>query len=80
MQLQDLFKRMEDMTDEELQERLRQVRHNRKTVRPAAKAHAKRSANKETRADVSKAEQMIKKLGLTPEQILELLGGSNGDE
>lgn len=75
MQLQDLFKPLEDKSDEELMELLRKSRHNRKTARPAAKSHAKRAENKEVRGEVSKIEKLIKQLGLTKEQVEKLLSG-----
>lgn len=78
MQLNDLVKPIEQMTDEELLERLRVIRNNRNTVRPAGQARAKRAAKKGTQARVKKVESMID--GLTEEQkqqlILELTGGN----
>lgn len=46
MQLNDLYKSMSDMSDEELRERLQQIRHNRTVVRPAAATRAKKTASK----------------------------------
>ena len=71
MQLNDLVKPMEDMTDEELLERLRTIRHNRNTVRPAAKSHAKRAAKKGQQARVSKVENIL--ASLSDEQRQQLL-------
>ncbi len=59
MQLNDLVKPIEQMTDEELLERLRVIRNNRNTVRPAAKAHAKRAAKKGAQTRMSKVEKML---------------------
>ena len=42
MQLKDLVKNIQNMTDEELQEHVREMRHNKYVARPAA---AKRRAN-----------------------------------
>lgn len=72
MQLHDLFKPLDDMTDEELLERLRTSRHNRKTVRPAKQAHAKREAKKGGQTRINQAEKLLE--GLSREEILRLLG------
>lgn len=71
MQLQNLVKPIEEQTDEELLERLREIRNNRNTVRPAAKAHAKRAAKKGQQGRIKKVESLLE--GLTPEQIEQLL-------
>lgn len=59
MQLLDLVKPIEQCTDEELLERLRTIRHNRNTVRPAAKAHAKRAAKKGAQTRMSAVEKLL---------------------
>lgn len=46
MQLNDLYKPMSEMTDEELRERLQKIRHNRTIARPATVARAKKAASK----------------------------------
>lgn len=46
MQLNDLYKPMATMTDEELRERLQTIRHNRTIARPAAATRAKKTASK----------------------------------
>lgn len=78
MQLSDLVKPIDQCTDEELMERLRTIRHNRNTVRPAGQARVKRAAKKGTQARVRKVESLID--GLTEAQkqqlILELTGGN----
>jgi hypothetical protein len=71
MQLQNLIKPIEEQTDEELLERLREIRNNRNTVRPAAKSHAKRAAKKGQQGRIKKVESLLE--GLTPEQIEQLL-------
>ncbi len=79
MQLLDLVKPIDKMTDEELLARLRVVRSNRTSVRPAAKAHAKRAERKGLQARVGKVENLI--AGLSPAQLQQLLlelGASNG--
>ena len=71
MQLHDLYKPLEDLTDEELRQRLQEIRHNRTVERPAAKARAKRAANKGRVSKINKAQGML--AGLTKEQIAELI-------
>ena len=80
MQLQNLFKPLAECSDEELKERLREIRHNRDVVRPAKKAHEKREANKGRVSKVNKAEGLL--AGLSKDQILQLMmefgEGKNG--
>lgn len=59
MKLSDLTKTVEQMTDEELLERLRQIRHNRETVRPVAKRYVAKAEKKTSRKKVSKVESLI---------------------
>lgn len=70
-QLSDLITPISELSDEELLERLRTIRHNRTTARPAAAARAKRAAKKGTQARVNKVESLLD--GLNPEQLLELM-------
>lgn len=72
MQLKDLIKPIDQMTDDELMERLRTIRHNRTSSRPAAKAHAKRAAKKGSQGRVAKVEALLE--GLSREELLKLLG------
>lgn len=76
MQLQDLFKPLDELTEEELRKKLQEIRHNRTVERPAAKARAKRESNKGRSAKISKAESLL--AGLTPEQIKELMDKLGG--
>jgi len=79
MQLQNLFKPLDELSDEELKARLQEIRHNRTVERPAAKAHAKRAENKGRVSKVNKAQGLL--AGLSKEQIAELiaeLGNTNG--
>lgn len=71
MQLENLFKPIGDLTDEELKQRLQEIRHNRETVRPAAKAHAKRTESKGKTARFNKVESLL--AGMSPEDIRQLL-------
>lgn len=77
MQLQDLVKPIDQQTDEELMERLRQIRHNRTAVKPAAKDHAKRAAKKGAQTRINKVEDLLK--GMSREEILALLGDEDNE-
>lgn len=66
MQLNDLVKPIDQCSDEELLERLRVIRNNRNTIRPAAKAHAKRAARKGQQGRMSAVEKLL--AGMTPEE------------
>lgn len=71
MQLKDLVTPISQLSDEELMERLRAIRHNRNTVRPAAASRAKRAAKKGSQGRVNKVESLLE--GLTEAQMLELM-------
>lgn len=77
MQLTDLVKPLDQCSDEELLERLRTIRHNRNTVRPAAKNHAKRAAKKGQQGRLSKVENLLS--GLSEEERLQLLTELGGE-
>ena len=55
MQIQDLVKTIDKMTDAELHEHIRGMRHRRETIRPAARARVERVEKKATRVKVNKA-------------------------
>lgn len=78
MQLSDLVKPIEDMSDEELKKRLFDIRHRRETERPVAKAKAKKAATKKSNKKVSEAEKML--ADLTPDEIMELMKELGGRE
>lgn len=71
MQLSDLTKSISQLTDEELLERLRTVRHNRSVVRPAARKHVERAEKRETRTKVASTDKLLQQL--TPEQMAILI-------
>lgn len=71
MQLTDLVKPIEEMTDEELAERLRTISHNRNTVRPAAATRAKKAAKKGAQTRMNKVESLLG--GMTDAEKAELL-------
>lgn len=71
MQLQNLFKPLAELTDDELKVRLQEIRHNREVVRPAKKAHEKRASNKGRVSKINKASGLL--AGLSAEQLKQLL-------
>jgi len=71
MQLIDLVKPIEACSDEELLARLRVIRSNRDTIRPAGQARAKRAAKKGSQGRVSKVESIL--MGLTDAQKKQLI-------
>lgn len=76
MQLQDLVKPIEEMTDEELRARLREIRHNREVVRPAAKKHVERAKKKGSVTRINKAADLF--AGMSEEEkaeLIKVLGG-----
>lgn len=76
MQLKDLITPISELSDEQLLEKLRTIRHNRTTVRPAAAARVKKTEKKESKAKMSEADKLLS--ALTPEQLqllMQQLGG-----
>jgi len=71
VQLKDLVRPIDQMTDDELRERLREIRHRRTVVRPAHQKKKAAPAKKAAKAKVSKVDAMLK--SMTPEQIQQLL-------
>lgn len=71
MKLKNLVQTLDSMSDDELRERLRQIRHNRSVEKPAAKAHKERAEKKATRKATNAIDKMI--AGLSPEEIADLL-------
>jgi hypothetical protein len=71
VQLNDLVKPIEEMTDEELKQRLFDLRHRREVEKPAAKARVKKAEKKESKKKVSAAEKLL--ADLSPEDLAALL-------
>lgn len=71
MRLGDLVKTIDQMTDEELLERLRHTRNQRTTVRPAFRAHVERADKKATRAKANKTASLLD--SLSDEEKLRLI-------
>jgi hypothetical protein len=59
MQLRHLVKTLDQMTEEELHEYLRQIRHRRTVERPAAKAREERVEKKESRVRISALDKLL---------------------
>ena len=78
MQLGDLVKPLTKMTDEELLEKLREVRHNRTVARPAHRAHVERAEKKVTRAKTKKATNLFE--SLSPEERQKLIEALQGED
>ena len=62
MKIAGLVKTIDQMSDEELMERVRQIRHSRETVRPAAAKHVERAETKTSRKKVSSVEKLLEGL------------------
>jgi hypothetical protein len=76
MQLRDLVKNISTMTDAELQEHVRSIRHNKYVARPAAAKRRADENKKTTRVTTNKIDKAI--AGLTAEQradLIKQLGG-----
>lgn len=71
MKIGDLVKTVSTMTEEELLEHLRQIRHNREIVRPAAKRHVEKAEAKASRGKIASVEKML--AGLSDVEREELL-------
>ena len=70
MQLGDLVKPIEKMTDDELLEHLRAIKHRRTVERPAHQAHVERAEKKESRGKLKKAGSLIENLSEEERQAL----------
>ncbi len=75
MRLEDLFSPIRNLSDDELKDRIRQIRHNREVARPVAKKVVAKQEKRENNKNVSALEKLLSKM--SPEEIQTLLGGSN---
>lgn len=71
MQLQHLVKPIEDMTDEELKERLYELRHRREVEKPKVQKAAKKAATKKANKEVSAVDKLL--ANLPPDQLALIL-------
>lgn len=62
MRLENIVKPIEQMSDPELIEHLRTVRHNREVVRPARAKIVEKAVKKTTRAKINKMDTLLDKL------------------
>lgn len=72
-QLQDLIKKVEDMSEEELREHVRKLRHSRTVVRAAHKKHKAKPAKKAAKKKESLLDKDISKMSLDEKRQLLLL-------
>lgn len=76
MQMNDLIKPIEDMSDEELMESLRTLRHRRSVERPAAAKKVKKAKEKGKTTRINKTADMFAGLSASEkEEIIKALGG-----
>lgn len=59
MQMSDLVKPIDQLSDDELLERIRAMRHRREVLRPAKKAHIERAAKKVTKVKDKKTNALL---------------------
>lgn len=75
MQMLDLIKPIDDMTDEELKEQLVALRHRRSVVRPAAAKKVKKAADKGKTSRINKLAGLFDNLSDSDKQaMLKALG------
>lgn len=80
MQLKDLVKPLDQMTEEELMTHLRSVRHRRTIERPATKARADRAEKKVSRGAASSLDKMLNALSPADRaKLLSQLEENNGE-
>lgn len=77
MQFKDLVKDVRNMTDEQLLEHVRGIRHNKYVARPAAAAKRKEAARKVTKKTTSAIDKILNKM--SPAERKALLSQLNGD-
>lgn len=66
MRLDDITTDLSTLSDEELRAKLREIRHRRNVVRPAAKKKQEKAAKKQSQTKVNKVNKLLE--NLTPEQ------------
>lgn len=59
VQIQDLVKTIDTMSDDELLQRVREMRHRREILRPAAKARTERVEKKASRTRMKKTTDLL---------------------
>lgn len=71
MQMKDLVKPIDAMTEDELMDHLRAVRHRRSVERPAQRAHIERAEKKESKSKMSAIDKLLD--GMSDEDKAKLL-------
>ena len=77
MQLGDLITPLDNMTDEELRERLRTIRHNRTAAKPATANRVKREAKKGGQGRMNNVEDLLG--NLSEQERLALIAQLKGE-
>lgn len=70
MKLGDIVKTLDEMSEDELQERLRAIRHRRTVERPVAKAREAKIEKRESRGRMTDLDRMLSKLKPEERQAL----------
>ena len=70
MQLKDLVKPIDQLSDDELLDRLRTLRHKREVIRPAARKHVERAEVKVARKKVSELDKLVAGLSAADREAL----------
>ncbi len=70
MQIHDLIKTIDKMSDAELLEKVREIRHRREVARPVAKQKVERAEKKQKVVKAKKTNDMLS--NLSPQQLAEL--------
>lgn len=76
MQIRDLVKTIDTMTEAELLEHVRAMRHRREVIRPARQAKIDKAAKKETKTKVNKTLAAVEQLSEEERlKLITMLGG-----
>ena len=78
MKLADITKNLSDMTDEELREHVKHIRHNKYVAKPARAKHVADAEKVVKRQRVSKVDKLL--AGMTDEDRQQLLLTLEGDD
>ena len=80
MQLKDIVKPIDQQTDDELLSRLREIRHRREVIRPAARKHIERAETKTARREAAGLNKLVENLSdAEREQLLAKLIEQEGE-
>ena len=78
MQLNDLYKPLSELTEDELKERIQKIRHNRTVERPAAKARTARAAKVGKKGTTTRMNQLHAMLAAMSDEDKKALLASMG--